>query len=1026
MLHRYCTLALLTTLFACGGPVESPEPESLNTAGGEEQGVEPGLDPEGDLDEDGLTNRQEALLGTSPLMPDTDGDALSDFEEFQNGGFNPLVADVPVMNVQFVGDVDILLDTAESENCSDSATTFAATLQAQETSYSKTDSRATRTTIEVGAEVSGTVSQSAFPPSASAEVTATASTSVSNAEERSTSFTNSSASSAQQEFSRSNTRECFSGSEATGGRITMGFKIFNPSEITYTLRDITLTVLQRRGSDGSFVTLGTTRPLEGETTLNPRVEQGTGPLTVTLDVPARRAMELIANPAGLFFEVGTYDLVDEQGRNFAFISQTTLSQTALVIVDFGPEREAKRYHVATNVDRDAAGRPLGVTMARALEILDLPYTTETGYGPDGEAGAKTLASLQGIRYDESSRQVWYAFGSADGFANRAVDFDDVVLRAGDAVQLVLVRDSDGDSVIDREELLLRSDPNRTDSDRDGLSDFDEAKLGWMVRTVDGDRRVYSDPVSADRDQDGLDDDDERRRGTDPYDADTDGDGLPDNVDDIVDGADPVALSPIRVHQGTLDCFDLSVLAVGQEHLDEVRVDWGDGTMPYVASPSGLQELVIEQSHCYDRGQYEVTVTATDVIGQRGERSVTLRHNASEFYPDAFSFDGGYSRATNPRLLGDVNGDGHDELIGFTADGIEVGEFADGELTVRRWSEDFGEDAGYSQSGHERIVGDLNGDGCADVLAFGEHDGQAVLSNCRDGFGPRSLWINGLGTAAGYGAPRTLRLLADMNQDGLPDLLAFAQTVHYARNNGRGFDAPVPASDEFGLSVGWGYGPREAVDFDGDRIPDLVGFGDGGLRVALGRSNGTFAASRLIHSNYAEDQGWYNHARHLVDLNGDGLVDVLGFSDSITIVNLNTSSVGDASVGGRVNAVNDFNEREWAETEYDSTADAYVIGANVRLLRDVTGDGAIDIVGIDERGVHVATGRGDGSFEPRELRYLQFRTSDARYREDVRTGPEVNSINAAPRLLADTDGDGAPELVGLRRDGVERQPFSQTE
>ncbi|MEO0812652.1 MAG: hypothetical protein AAFY60_07300, partial [Myxococcota bacterium] len=220
MLHRYFSIVPVALLLACGVPSEP----SRSPAPSEEQAVQPEIDPDGDLDGDGLSNGQEALLGTSPLMPDTDGDALSDFEEFQNGGFNPLVADVPVMNVQFVGDVDIVLDTAESENCSDSATTFAATLEAQETSYSQTDSRATRTTIEVGAEVSATVSSGAFPPSASAEVTATASTSVSNAEERSTSFTSGSASSAQQEFSKSNTRECFSGSEASGGRITMGFK----------------------------------------------------------------------------------------------------------------------------------------------------------------------------------------------------------------------------------------------------------------------------------------------------------------------------------------------------------------------------------------------------------------------------------------------------------------------------------------------------------------------------------------------------------------------------------------------------------------------------------------------------------------------------------------------------------------------------------------------------------------------------------------------------------------------------------
>ncbi|MEO0813477.1 MAG: FG-GAP-like repeat-containing protein, partial [Myxococcota bacterium] len=553
-----------------------------------------------------------------------------------------------------------------------------------------------------------------------------------------------------------------------------------------------------------------------------------------------------------------------------------------------------------------------------------------------------------------------------------------------------------------------------------------AKQGWMVRTLEGERRVYSDPVSRDRDQDGLPDDQERERGTDPYNPDTDGDGIRDDVDDIVDGASPIAFSPIAMNQGALSCFDLSVLTVALAELESVRVDWGDGTSPYVAAPRGLRELLVEQSHCYDRGRYEVRVSATDTLGQSSERSVTLHNDAEKIFPGVFSFENGYSTSENPRVTADVNGDGRDDIVAFSAEGIEVGLFEQGELRVSRWSDAFGANDGYSQYGHERIVVDLNGDGCDDVLAFGEYDGQAVLSNCRDGFGAPSLWINGLGTLAGYGPWRTLRILADMNRDGLPDLLAFKETVRYARNNGQGFDAPKEASDECGLNVGWRSGPRKAVDFDGDRVPDLVGFGDGGLRVALGRSDGTFARSVLVHSNYAEDQGWYSHQRHIVDLNGDGRVDILGFSNSLAIVNLNTSTVGTAAVGGRINAVNDFAEREWAPTRYDDEEWAYVHNATVRTLRDVTGDGVIDIVGIDERGVHVAPGRGDGSFEGRALRYLQFRSSDSRYREDMESGPEVNFLYATPRLLADTDGNGAPEILGFRRDGVEVQPFPRTE
>src|SRR6478735_7435387 len=46
-----------------------------------------------DSDGDGLTNSQEAGLGTNPNNPDTDADGLSDGAEVNTHGTNPLAAD---------------------------------------------------------------------------------------------------------------------------------------------------------------------------------------------------------------------------------------------------------------------------------------------------------------------------------------------------------------------------------------------------------------------------------------------------------------------------------------------------------------------------------------------------------------------------------------------------------------------------------------------------------------------------------------------------------------------------------------------------------------------------------------------------------------------------------------------------------------------------------------------------------------------------------------------------------------------
>ncbi|MFT7521280.1 MAG: hypothetical protein ACI9MC_003431, partial [Kiritimatiellia bacterium] len=46
-----------------------------------------------DADQDGLTNSEEAELGTDPMVADTDGDGLSDYREAIKLGTDPLHVD---------------------------------------------------------------------------------------------------------------------------------------------------------------------------------------------------------------------------------------------------------------------------------------------------------------------------------------------------------------------------------------------------------------------------------------------------------------------------------------------------------------------------------------------------------------------------------------------------------------------------------------------------------------------------------------------------------------------------------------------------------------------------------------------------------------------------------------------------------------------------------------------------------------------------------------------------------------------
>ena len=88
--------------------------------------------------------------------------------------------------------------------------------------------------------------------------------------------------------------------------------------------------------------------------------------------------------------------------------------------------------------------------------------------------------------------------------------------------------TDGDRLLDGEELAAGTDPNSTDSDEDGPSDYDELNV-WATN-----------PNNADSDEDGLSDSEEvQTHNTDPNNADSDEDGLSDSEEVSTYGTDPL-------------------------------------------------------------------------------------------------------------------------------------------------------------------------------------------------------------------------------------------------------------------------------------------------------------------------------------------------------------------------------------------------------------------------------------------------------------------------------------------------------
>jgi hypothetical protein len=248
-------------------------------------------------------------------------------------------------------------------------------------------------------------------------------------------------------------------------------------------------------------------------------------------------------------------------------------------------------------------------------------------------------------------------------------------------------------------------------------------------------------------------------------------------------------------------------------------------------------------------------------------------------------------------LADVNGDNKVDLVGFGGLGayVSLGTGTGlGPMTL--WSRSFGASAaagGWSdQNTYTRLLGDVNGDGKADILGFG-YAGVYVALATGTGFGPMARWTSsfGAGPAAGSWISQDTypRLLADVNGDRKADIVGFGGTgVYVALSTGSGFGPIRSWSSAYGVAPaagGWSNQntyPRTLADVNHDGKADIVGFQATGTFVSL--SNGTTFGAPInwiqAFGTNASAGSWPSQdlsPRVVADINGDGNADIVGFA-----------------------------------------------------------------------------------------------------------------------------------------------------
>jgi hypothetical protein len=252
------------------------------------------------------------------------------------------------------------------------------------------------------------------------------------------------------------------------------------------------------------------------------------------------------------------------------------------------------------------------------------------------------------------------------------------------------------------------------------------------------------------------------------------------------------------------------------------------------------------------------------------------------------FGAGWVKDRHPRTLADVNGDGYLDIVGFHDDGVHVainnhdGTFED----PSRWINAFGYAAAWTAS-YPRAVIDVDNDGAADIVGFGSKGTVVALSNKEGAFvyAPESPTMFG----SGWSVDKHVRTFGDMNGDGYVDIVGFGDDgVHVAINRHNGtFFAPTRWLAGFGYNAGgWRVAshPRFVTDVNNDGKADVVGFANAGVWVAT--STGTsLKDAGVVISAFGASQGFAvdKHPRAVVDLTGDGVPELLGFgNDAVTV------------------------------------------------------------------------------------------------------------------------------------------------